>query len=170
MAARVTPAGNQVDGQPIPTAFGNGVAGGRIGYNSTTTAQAVSVETDLTTLSVTVTVNANRCIRVEGYVPIGGFGAGSADERSYVRIKEGSTEMTGDAVFERISSGSLINGVARPCAISGTSNFATPTAGSHTYKLTLEGLTTANATTAATTAPATTRPAWIAVWDDGPAF
>ena len=169
MPSRTTPGGLQTAGTPIPVSFGNGVAGGWIGYNSTATAQSVSTETDLTNLSVQVTVNASRRILIVGYVPIGGYGAGSADERSYVRIKEGSTEFSGDAVWERISSGSLINGVAKPMALSGVGNFATPSAGIHTYKLSLECLTTANATTAGTTAPASTRPAWIAVFDVGPA-
>jgi hypothetical protein len=149
--------------------FANSVMGGWIGYNSTTTAQSTATETDLTNLSIQVTVNANRRILIIGYVPIGGFGTGAADERSIVRIKEGITELNQDAVTERLSNGAFITGVAKPMALSGTGNFGTPGAGLHTWKLSLEGLTTSNTTTACTTAPAATRPAWIAVFDVGPA-
>ena len=171
MPSRTTPSGLQAAGGVASAAgFANGIAGGLIGYNSTTSAQSVATETDLTNLSIQVTVNANRKILIVGYVPIGGFGTGAADERSIVRIKEGITELNQDAVTERLSNGSFITGVAKPMALSGTGNFSTPSAGLHTYKLSLEGLTTSNTTTACTTAPATTRPAWIAVLDVGPAF
>ena len=170
MPVRTALAGAQTVGGTATSAYANSVAGGRIGYAETSTAQAVSAETDLTGLAVTVTIGANRAIRIEAHVPVGGYGAGTSGERGYVRIKEGTTEFSGDAVIENISSGIIINGTAKPSAISGHVDFPTPTAGAHTYKLTLQGLSTANANTSATTCPATTRPCYIAVYDDGPSF
>ena len=80
MPARTTPSGLQVSGGVASAAgFANGIAGGCIGYNSTTTAQSTLTEGDLTSLSIQVTVNANRKILVVGYVPIGGFGFGNVD-------------------------------------------------------------------------------------------
>jgi hypothetical protein len=172
MPSRTAQAGLQTTGGAATSTYANSVAGGMIGYASTTTAQGVgAAETTLTGLSIAVTVNANRKIRIEGYVPIGGYGTGTAGERSYVRIKENVTEFTGAAVSEQVQNGSFIAGVARPCAISGIGNMPGPlVAGNHTFYLSLEGLSTSNTSVAATTAPATTRPAWIAVFDDGPAF
>jgi hypothetical protein len=127
MPSRTAQAGLQTTGGAATSTYANSVAGGMIGYASTTTAQGVgAAETTLTGLSIAVTVNANRKIRIEGYVPIGGYGTGTVGERSYVRIKENVTEFTGAAVSEQVQNGSFIAGVARPCAISGLGNMPAP--------------------------------------------
>jgi hypothetical protein len=170
MPSRTTAVGNFNSGDVLTDSHVDSLPGGWLGYASTTAAQSVgSAEGDLAGLAVTVTVNANRKLRITGYVPIGGFGAGTADERAIVRIKEGTTEFNQDAVVERMSGGTQIQGVANPVAVSGIGAFAIPAAGPHTYKLSLEGLSTGGASTATTTAPSPQRPAWILVEDIGPA-
>lgn len=170
MAVRTTPGGLQVAGTPAPAAFANGVAGGWIGKVSTSTPQSTGgAEATLSGLVLTVTVNPSRTIWIVGFVPTGGFGTGSADERTIIRIKEGATELEQDAVIARSSGGTNIQGVAKPMALSGVGAFPTPASGLHTYALTIEGLTPTSTNTPVTTAPTAARPCWLGVFDMGPA-
>lgn len=101
-----------------------------IGYteNASLSQSGITAVTDITGLSVTVTVPAGRRIRVSGQVRVDGSGPG---DRYSVLIREGSTTLqtsrhtfTGSLQFDT----SVISVVL------------SPTAGSHTYKLSLLGV------------------------------
>lgn len=106
------------------------LARGWLGYVEVTANQSVvgsGTETDITSLTVTLTVQADRKLRITGH---GIFSRSVADGVTLARIKEGSTEL------------------GRFCqhAPSATSEFdcaegsivVAPSAGSHTYKLTMQ--------------------------------
>jgi hypothetical protein len=87
---------------------------------------SISSIVDLTNLSVTVTVPAGRRLRITGHAQIGNDAtAGMA----YGQIKEGSTAL-GRWAFDRLEASSW--------TISNGSIIVSPSAGTHTYKLTLE--------------------------------
>lgn len=80
-------------------------------------------DTDLTGLSVTVTVNSGERIRITGYVPT--FLQSGSDGIVNLHIKEGATQLSTSAV-------SSYNGNYRPGRVEA---ILTPAPGSHTYKL-----------------------------------
>jgi hypothetical protein len=128
---------------------------GWLGYVEVTSGQTVSTgtETDLTGLSVTVTVGTNRRIRVTAH---GLFNRTVADGVSVARIKEGSTEL---GRFSQHSPSA-----ATEFDLGEGSAILTPSAGSHTYKCTLQRVTgTGNAVMSA----AAGSPAWLLVEDLG---
>ena len=125
MAARVTPAGNQVAKTPDPVGFANGIAGGWIGYVSHNADQTVTTETNLTNLSVTVTVNTGRRIKISfdgAYAMSSGAG-----NRARFSVKEGATVLKA-RLFAAATNGTE--------AASFWFSF-TPTPGTHTYNVTL---------------------------------
>jgi hypothetical protein len=115
---------------------------GTLGYAQVTANQGgFSAETDLTSLAVTVTVGSGRRIRISF---CGLTERTVADGVNRFAIKEGATTLQ------------LVDEVPTPASITKTATgsvILTPTAGSHTYKLTLQRVTgtgtvqlTANAT------------------------
>jgi hypothetical protein len=105
-------------------------AGGNIGYSQAVATQAgISAVTDLTNMSVAVTVVAGRRIRITGFVGvcIATGGSTGAD----MRIQEGATilQVAEQALTSGGNGGIVIAQVV-----------LTPTAGAHTYKITLAGL------------------------------
>ncbi len=130
----------------------NGLPGGVLGYAQVTSNQAsISTVTDLTGLSVTVDVPANRRVRVTGR---GGISQQSADGTHRGRIQESTT------VLQDWAWGDLVNGTRTHQQ---GSVVLTPSSGSHTYKLTLD--TSAGTCTLVAAAD---RPAFILVEDLGP--
>lgn len=120
-----------------------------IGYAEKTTSQAgIGAETDITGLSVNVTVPAGRRIRITGSVS---FLPTVANQNNRLRIKEGGT------VFQTIDSIQASTGQEE--RVEG-SVVISPTAGSHTYKL--SGQVTSGTTTVVAGA---TIPAFILVED-----
>lgn len=106
------------------------MAKGWIGLNSVTANQgSITSEADLTGLSLTVTIEANRMYKITGYVAA--VLCNTADNRVRLRIKEGATVLqTAELVtrvFTATSSGYLMAEVT----------LVAPSAGSHTYKLTM---------------------------------
>lgn len=102
-------------------------AGGTIGYAQVTTTQAgISTETDLTGLSVAVTVGTGRRIRITGQGLIRTITTGG---RAVGFIKEGSTYLGrwGGVQIDTVNEFDTLVGSA----------VLTPTAGAHTYKLSL---------------------------------
>lgn len=132
-------------------------AGGQLGYAEVTANQTgITSETDLTGLSVAVTVGANRRIKITGQ---GHVTPQTSVGTCVGRIKEGATNLgrwAGADGGTPIGNSSLEIGSA----------ILTPSAGSHTYKLTLQKFTGGN--TVDLTA-ATGLPAFILVEDIGSA-
>ncbi len=119
-----------------------------LGYASATSNQtSITSEVDLTSLSVTVTVPAGgRRIRITGYATVSNNGSAG---RTTMYIKESTT---------KLQDASVQNAVASSAATINCQTIVTPSAGSHTYKLSME----ANAGTSNTSASAT-NPAYIHV-------
>ena len=127
--------------------------GGWIGYAEVTTGQgSISTITDLTNLSIAVTVGTSRRIRVTGKIYANASGVVLAAE---LVIREGGTTLNG---------GRLLYGTASQDQSIMAEWIGTPGSGSHTYKLSLA----ATASTINMTASATA-PAYILVEDIGPA-
>ena len=132
------------------------VAGGTLGYAQVIADQTgITTETDLTGLTVAVTVGAGRRIRVTASVLV--YGSVVSDE-FIVNIKEGAT------VLQRAGYDSLTGaGTSRPTSVE-RSVVLTPSAGSHTYKL---SLLRNQGTGSLTSSAGTTFPAFILVEDIG---
>ena len=155
MATRTTLPGTADPGEVATSAFANSLPGGWLGWTTVTASQTgITTETALTGLTLTVTVQANRVLKVTAHLNLvlsSGTGANVV-----VAIKEGATYLS--AVQEVRD---LNNGVF---AVTITA-VVTPTAGAHTYYVSLSR-TTASTTTVGTNAGATI-PAVLVVEDIG---
>ena len=164
-AVRTAWTGTAAVGEVFSAADAKSIPGGWIGYAEATANQTLTntaTETDLTGLTVTVTVAANRKIRITGQ---GILSRSVADGVTVGRIKEGSTELGRWA--QHAPSATTEFDDAMGSAISSPAGaFVTPSAGSHTYKLTLQRFSgTGNVTLNA----AAGSQAYILVEDLGPA-
>jgi len=162
MPSRTAYAGTAVAGDVYTAANHAKMPGGWIGYVETTTAQSgISTETDLTGLSVTVTVGTNRRIRVSCHVNLQYTTGGAADTIIFLHVKEGATYLGGQRW--QFKSDTTLNQqqLFNPAVV------LTPTAGSHTYKLSTVR-NTGTLGTISTNANANF-PAFILVEDLGPA-
>ena len=135
-----------------------GVAQGRLAYTITTSNQTILDNTtaDITTLSVTVSLPANRVIRVSGQAIFNIISP--MDLQGWVNQDGLDVGMFGD-LSDSTAGGSTVTGVI--CA---GSVILTPTAGSHTYKLRATAVGSGTAVVGATTAA----PGFILVEDIGP--
>jgi hypothetical protein len=109
-----------------PTVTGGTVALGTLGYAQVTANQAgiTTTITDLTGLSVAVTVGTGRRIRITAQVPLRDAGSGSLTDTIYIR--EGGTTL---------QEGTIGNLAASEFNTAKASVVLTPSAGAHTYKL-----------------------------------
>lgn len=135
----------------------DGLPRGWLGRARVTAAQAIATgtETDLTGLALTVTVPADRCIRLSA---AGLITRTVADGASIGRFKEGATELGRWAQ-------------SAPSAVAESDQAAgfvvlTPTAGAHTYKLTLQRF---SGTGSVSLSAGATNPAEFVIEDLGPA-
>lgn len=132
MAVRTAWPGTANTGDVVTEALIDELPGGWIGYSIITTGQSsITSITDLTNLSVTVTVGANRLIRVTG---VGSMVRSVADGITLGYIREGSTTLGRWGVFDATSANT--NSPTQSGSV-----LLTPSQGSHTYKLSLEQLT-----------------------------
>jgi hypothetical protein len=132
-----------------------GVAFGTLGYAQLTSAQTgITTVADVTSCSVTVYVAPSRRIRVSGQAPVT---ASVANDHSLGRIKEGGTSLGVWFYATTVVAARDSNGAG--------SVVLTPSAGSHTYKLTMErtGVSAGDISINATA----TNPAFILVEDIG---
>ena len=144
--------GTATAGSVLTAANLNKAPGGWIGDVNTTSVQTgISTVTDLTSLTVTVTVGTSRRVKITGFVPGRQQTSGGLVK---INIQEGATVLT---------SAYLTAGVA-VFSIFTAQVVLTPSSGSHTYKLTAE-------TSAGTfdTSPSAANPVSIVVEDLGPA-
>lgn len=103
------------------------VTGTTLGYAEVTANQAgITTETDLTGLSVTITVPEGRRIRISGKIAVNGSAASSTPN---LRIKEGSTVLIDSQWQNSLTAGF---GMTLPISV-----VISPSAGMHTYKLAL---------------------------------
>ena len=124
---------------------------GWLAYAQVTANQTLGVGGDLTSLTVTLTLSASRRIRITGQTLVTASGTGNA---AAIYIREGSTDLAN---------------VTTPVTNAWSTGFSiathqSPSAGSHTYKLSYAftgGTGTMNASAGA--------PAFISVEDIGPA-
>lgn len=161
MATRSSWPGNVVFGEEATKALIDKIPGGLIAYAEVTANQTgITTEVDLTGLSLTVTLPADRIITVDAYC----FRISSAtsDDLANFRIKEGGTQLAESRVD--VGNNSAGNG-----GTFGRVETApiTPTAGAHTYKCTLS---LAAGTGDLAFRAGASSPAWIRVIDWGPAF
>jgi hypothetical protein len=166
MPVRTAYAGTALAGDVYTAANHARMPGGWIGYAQVTASQAIQdadsggLETDLTGLSVAVTVGSNRRIRITG------SGIITLDDPSgnlagvYGRIREGGTQLGSWAYVDLVGATLSVGGIRQEAGI-----ILTPSAGAHTYKLTLAATRGADLLLAASA----TDPAWILVEDLGPA-
>lgn len=113
---------------PTPAAS-TGAPGSTLGYAEVVANQgSITTEADLTGLVATVTVPAGRRLRITGYV--GSWASTAAGDRVILAIKEGATQLNrvitaeGETTVGNQSAGGVIQHVV------------SPSAGTHTYKLT----------------------------------
>lgn len=134
----------------------NSLPGGWIGYVEITSSQgSISTETDITGLSVTVTVNTTRRIKLTAYCS--GWLSTVNGDRAVMYIKESTTKL------QEARSSTTAAGVATDAII--VQAVLAPSSGSHTYKVSFER----NAGTGSLTFGAgTTNPAFLLVEDVGP--
>lgn len=125
-----------------------------IGYAEVTANQAsIATEVDLTGLSVNVVVPAGRRLRITGFV--GTWASTAANDRVIFAIKEGATQLNrlvtaeGDTTIGNQSAGGVVQVIV------------SPSAGSHTYRLTAAQADAGTITMFA----AATQPAYILVED-----
>lgn len=152
MSVRTAYAGTVADGDVYTASNHSRMPGGWIGYAEVTANQTgITAETDLTGLTVTVTVNTSRRIMVSAFVQVTRT---VADGSTNLFIKEGAAHLQeADPDAETLW----------PVAVSVV---LTPSAGSHTYKLALaRGTGTGTVGITADTG----RPNYIYVTDVGPA-
>lgn len=102
-------------------------AGGTLGYAQVTANQTLTVNADLTGLSVTVTVGTGRRILITGQVLYDNDNA--AANRADLLIMEGATQLADGLI------GLTANGARGEVQTLAVQAFLTPTAGAHTYKL-----------------------------------
>lgn len=160
MASRTTPAGLQVLGTPIPISFGNGVAGGCIGYaKRTTNTSAVTTQSDITGLSVAVPVNASRLIEIEVWIPA--VSASDATTWGQILLLEGATVLA----FGPTGQTSAGSGSDPPVVVKKL--LSVTTAATRTFKVALDR---AAGTGSVTMGAGTDREAYIRVNDLGPNF
>lgn len=144
--------GTQAAGDVLTSANFTRLPGGWIGYSVVTANQTgITAITDLTGLSVSVTVNTNRLIRVSGIARVT---QSPADGWTDLRIREGTTTLAYSIVY---GNADITQNVWTLLAT---------TAGTHTYKLSLEKL---SGTGTASLDAAADHPAWILVEDLGSA-
>lgn len=157
MAVRTAYPALESPGDVLTSSNFNRLPGGWIGYAEVTANQgSITAEVDLTSLTVTVTVNSSRRISITG---AGNFGVSVANDRVIMNIKEGATVLTSAAGTSPIAAVGTSGMTLRPQVV------LTPTAGSHSYKLSGQDATGGTAQLNATS----TAPAFILVEDLGPA-
>ncbi len=138
---------------PAPT---NSAPSSTLGYAEVTTSQTgISTITDLTGLSVTVTVPGGRRIKITGKANVNGSIASNTPQ---LTIREGSTQLQAAQIQNSSTAG---NGTILEGEV-----VLTPSAGTHTYKLSLE-LSAGTGTVGM--AAAATFPSFILVEDITPA-
>jgi hypothetical protein len=114
----------------------NGWAQGTLGYAQVTANQgSITAEVDLTSLTVTVTVVAGRRLKITGSVT---YSNSTANAGMIVYIKEGGTYL---------GRGTGSHGVANQEVTPALVAVVTPSAGSHTYKLSAQSQNGGTATT-----------------------
>jgi len=140
-------------GAVLTAAQQNDLAQGTLGYAQVTANQgSITTVVDLTSLTVTATLVAGRRIRITGQCL---FQSTVADDTVELRIMEGGTQLTQIDVIARVAS---ITATAHGSVI------LTPTAASHTYKL---SALRASGTGTVTMTAGATFPAYILVEDIG---
>lgn len=160
MTTRTSEVGNQDSGEPATASFADSLPGGWLGYVEVTTAQTGMTGTnDLTGLTLTVSLNASRRIRVTAFGSSFVTSVGGTAERAELQIKEGGTVLN----FSRLYQPATLDNTGAVVV----SWVGTPSAGSHTYKLTHNRSAGAGGTTWDLNVSAT-QPAWLLVEDLGP--
>lgn len=158
MPVRTAYVGTEAVGDVLTKANFDKLPGGWIGYAEVTANQAtITVEADLTGLTVTVTVNTNRRIRINSFIHLASTVVG--DEVA-LYIKEGATYL---------AYASATIGTANRNFPLGRDVVLTPTAGSHTYLLRAARTTGTGTVTMVAAAANNGSPAYISVEDLGPA-
>lgn len=155
MSNRTTAIGTQTTSDTLSAAEYNDAAGGWIGYVAITSSAHTSVTTDvdITGLAVTVTVGTSRRIRVSGHVRVS---CSSDVGGTTISLWEGATLLDKSDNYATVADGRTH---CDPIAV------LTPTAGSHTYKLSIANAFAGNSAVRADP----TFPCFLMVEDVGPA-
>ena len=158
MATRTSSIGTFNNGDAWSEAHIDSLPAGWLGYLPRTSDQTgITTEVDVSGVTVTVTLNASRRIKVSGYTS--GIGMSNVDTVAQLSIYADGVSVAYDRVpcaFANLT----YNSSAQPVAI------LTPSAGSHTYKLRISRLVGSGTVTIAAD---TDRVCYILVEDIGPA-
>jgi hypothetical protein len=156
VVSRVSPSGIQVANTTAPVSFGNGIAGGWLLYLVKTSAQTGfgATEATVTNMSGSCTVNSGRRILI---IFSGETEATVADTTGIYRIKEDGVLIKDFPVPQPTIAGGP-GGESRMLIAQ-----ATPSAGTHTYSLTLQRTTGTGSLTEKS------NPGFLMVLDVGPA-
>lgn len=163
--ARTPWPGTVVDGEIASADDFNSGPGGIVEKSSPVTTDTTGIAgttTDLTGCSVTATLAADRLYTVRGFVPR--FASDTADDAIWLYIREGSTVI--QSKFADMSS--RTDGSSGGNGVDIETVPFTPTAGSHTYKLSVVRATGGSGVI--TTDLSSAAPAFIYIRDEGPAF
>ncbi len=154
MAVRTSYPATESVGDVLRAADVNKLPGGWIGYAEITANQTgITTETNVTSLSVTVTVNTSRRIQISCKAEMSSDTLGDTMQ---IAIKESAT-MLNRAIAQCFGSGLALT--------LNTRAVVTPSAGSHTYNITAARASGSGNTLVAASS---TSPAWILVEDIGP--
>lgn len=166
MATRTTNPGTADPGEVATSAFANSLPGGWLAYVEKTSNQSFQdqssggTETDVSGLSATVTVNTNRRIRITGSATVQ-LDDPTGIMLAYGRIMEGASPL-GHWCKVGLANASLTDDAEVKAE---GSVVLTPSAGAHTYKLTM----LASGGTDLIIAASATDAAWMLIEDVGPA-
>ena len=173
MPARVGYVGTQNPGDVLTSGNFDKLGGGVLGYAVKTADQTgIGTVTDITSLSIAVdfTTLGTRLVRLSAKVGVqvdySGAVGPSAPAGALLSIKEGATILGGCARTYFPTSGDADDD---PRMDMTTFAIVSPTAASHTYKLTMEQVDPDGNITVSVKADAN-YPSWIVVEDVGPAF
>lgn len=159
MATRTTAVGTQTSSDFESAAEYNDASGGCTGRLRITAGNqgSITTATDLTSLTLTLTPNTNRCMRIDYCFTIQSTVSG--DNCLINLVKDGVT------LDQQQFAVSTVDNLGVACGFAFDN---APTNASHTYKLQLGR--TASSTGTWTVKQNSTQPAYFAVTDDGPSF
>lgn len=161
MASRTTPAGLQTTGGVASSTYGNGVAGGCIGYitRSTNAGPVSGAASAIGAMALTFTTNSSRLIELEFWCSA--VTASDATTYGQILLAEGAT------VYAYATTGLTLAGVGTGPAVIVKYLWVAPSATSHTIT---PQLARAGGAGSVTIAAGTDRPMYLAAYDRGPSF
>lgn len=163
MATRASTAGGYSSGDPWGTADANSLPGGLIGYTTVTSSQSgITTAVDLTGMTLTLTPQANRIIRIDWFFDVQDDTAQGTTETFRMLVVKDSSNL---AQHDYVSNPGAATNIF---SVGGFAYDFAPTNASHTYKL--QGARSGTASGSFTLTASATRIAALSITDCGPSF